>query len=76
MYKVNMFMDEDKMCMDKNKMYMDKINVCMQLGDKYATAYVIPQTYKNLFSINDAFENGTIFKDLYMPNYKCKKCNY
>lgn len=38
----------------------------------YAKAYVKPQPYENLFSINDVLKTGTIFKDLYMP-YHTKK---
>lgn len=35
--------------------------------DYYARAYVLPQLYENLFTINSAFKKGTIFKDLYRP---------
>lgn len=39
----------------------------------YAKAYVLPQEYENLFSINAAFKKGTIFKDLYDVSYKIYK---
>lgn len=39
---------------------------------QYATAYVLPQVYENLFSVDEAFHKGTIFKDLYRP-YKSKE---
>lgn len=35
--------------------------------DYYAKAYVLPQVYENLFTVNSAFKKGTIFKDLYKP---------
>ena len=35
--------------------------------DCYAKAYVLPQVYENLFTINSALKKGTIFKDLYKP---------
>lgn len=35
--------------------------------DVYGKAFVNPQPYENLFDINDAFNAGTIFKDLYNP---------
>lgn len=38
----------------------------------YAKAYILPQEYENLFSVNTAFEKGTIFKDLYDSYYKEK----
>ncbi len=34
---------------------------------QYARAYVRPQVYENLFSVDEALYKGTIFKDLYMP---------
>lgn len=40
---------------------------------EYARAYVVLQKYENLFSVNDAIEAGTIFRDLY-SSYK-KKSN-
>ena len=39
---------------------------------KYACAFILPQTYENLFSVKDALSRGTIFKDLYRP-YNEKK---
>ncbi len=33
----------------------------------YAKAYVIPQLYENLFSIEEDLIKGTIFMDLYRP---------
>lgn len=39
----------------------------------YAKAYILPQEYENLFSINAAFKKGTIFKDLYDVSYKTYK---
>lgn len=39
---------------------------------EYAQAYILPQKYGNLYSANEGFWKGTIFKDLYRP-YKCKK---
>lgn len=41
----------------------------------YARAYILPQVYENLYTIKDAFEKGTIFKDLYMPYYEKIKFN-
>lgn len=38
----------------------------------YAKAYILPQEYENLFSVNAAFKKGTIFKDLYRPYYTKK----
>ena len=34
---------------------------------QYARAYIRPQIYENLFSVDEALCRGTIFKDLYMP---------
>lgn len=72
-------MYKDNMCSNKDKVSINKLDVCMQISNEYATAYVIPQAYGNLFSVNEAFEVGTIFKDLDIP-YKeekqVKKCNY
>ncbi len=34
---------------------------------KYACAFILPQSYRNLYSIDDALKMGTIFKDLYRP---------
>lgn len=34
---------------------------------RYAEAFVIPQKYENLFSLSEAINIGTIFKDLYIP---------
>lgn len=31
----------------------------------YAKAYIPPQIYENLFSIDDVLKTGTIFMDLY-----------
>ena len=31
----------------------------------YAKAYIPPQPYENLFSIDDVLKTGTIFMDLY-----------
>ncbi|MBY0756913.1 spore coat associated protein CotJA [Clostridium sardiniense] len=36
----------------------------------YAKAYVLPQLYENLFTINSALKKGTIFKDLYKPYHE------
>ena len=36
----------------------------------YAKAYILPQKYENIYSINTAFKKGTIFKDLYRPYHK------
>lgn len=33
----------------------------------YAKACIVLQPYQSLFSINSAFDAGTIFKDLYSP---------
>lgn len=41
----------------------------------YARAYILPQVYENLYTIKDAFEKGTIFKDLSMPYYEKTKSN-
>lgn len=38
--------------------------------DYYAKAYVLPQVYENLFTVNSAFKKGTIFKDLYKPYHE------
>ena len=38
--------------------------------DYYAKAYVLPQLYKNLFTVNSALNKGTIFKDLYKPYHR------
>lgn len=38
--------------------------------DYYAKAYVLPQLYENLFTVNSAFKKGTIFKDLYKPYHE------
>lgn len=40
---------------------------------EYARAYILPQKYENLYSINRGFERGTIFKDLYRPYKEEKK---
>lgn len=45
-------------------MYRDENSFCIT---EYAKAFVLPQTYQNLFSVEEAFPRGTIFKDLYMP---------
>lgn len=47
---------------------------------EYARAYIKPQPYENLFSVEEAFTKGTIFKSLYMPykenkNWKSSNCN-
>lgn len=72
-------MYRENKCSNNNKMSTKKLDVCLQISNKYATAYVIPQAYENLFSVNEAFEIGTIFKDLDVP-YKeekqVKMCNY
>lgn len=39
---------------------------------KYACAFILPQTYENLFMVKDALSKGTIFMDLYSP-YQEKK---
>lgn len=33
----------------------------------YAKAYIVPQPYEHLFNIDEAFDAGTIFRDLYSP---------
>ena len=37
---------------------------------EYATAYIVPQEYENLFSMKDILKTGTIFMDLYRPYVK------
>ncbi|MDU4890569.1 MAG: spore coat associated protein CotJA [Clostridium sp.] len=43
---------------------------------KYACAFVLPQSFENLFCIDDAFKMGTIFKDLYRPYHPEKRSGY
>lgn len=45
---------------------------CKHEKMKYAKAYIKPQIYCNLFSIDDGFKKGTIFMELYCP-FKEKK---
>lgn len=45
----------------------DKIS-CTKM--EYARAYILPQEYENLYSVKEALEKGTIFKDLYRPYYE------
>lgn len=33
----------------------------------YAKAYIVLQPYEHLFNLDDAFDSGTIFRDLYSP---------
>ena len=47
-----------KNCYETHKVFAPKI---------YARANIYVQPYENLFSIDDAFAAGTIFKDLYSP---------
>ncbi len=44
---------------------------------KYACAFVLPQSFENLFCLDDAFKMGTIFKDLHRPYHSNKRsrCN-
>lgn len=42
----------------------------------YGRSYVLLQKYENLFSVKDAIESGTIFKDLYMPYNEKKRAIY
>ena len=42
----------------------------------YAKAYILPQPYKNLFSIDDVLKTGTIFMDLYDAYDYHKKNKY
>ena len=44
--------------------------ICLE----YARAYILPQKYNNLYSINEALWRGTIFKDLYRPYKKESNC--
>lgn len=41
---------------------------------EYARAYILLQKYENLFSCKEAYNKGTIFKDLYV-SYDEKKKN-
>ncbi|MBQ6819751.1 MAG: spore coat associated protein CotJA [Clostridium sp.] len=50
--------DKDMNCYESYKVYNPHV---------YSKATVVVQPYKNLYCINDAFEAGTIFKDLYSP---------
>ena len=51
----------------------DMYNMCkakdndMYKSKEYARAYILPQKYENLFSCQEGFLMGTIFKDLYRP---------
>lgn len=36
---------------------------------EYARAYVLPQSYQNLFPVDKALWKGTIFEDLKLPYY-------
>ncbi|NFI93136.1 spore coat associated protein CotJA [Clostridium botulinum] len=40
---------------------------------EYARAFILPQTYENLFTCKEGFTKGTIFKDLYEPYDEKKK---
>ncbi|MFR1709790.1 MAG: spore coat associated protein CotJA [Clostridium sp.] len=40
---------------------------CSHRKMEYACAFILPQTYENLFLVKDALFRGTIFKDLYKP---------
>lgn len=40
----------------------------------YAKAFILPQKYEHLYSLDEAIKKGTIFKDLYKPYYKDEKC--
>ncbi len=54
---------------DYDKLMPDlKNNDCRK--DYYAKAYILPQLYENLFTVNSAFKKGTIFKDLYKPYHE------
>ena len=37
---------------------------------EYARAYILPQKYRNLYSVNEGLWKGTIFEDLYRPYKK------
>ncbi|KMT23212.1 spore coat associated protein CotJA [Clostridium cylindrosporum] len=52
-------------------MYQDKHkdHKCFCIKE-YAEAYVLPQVYENLFSVENAFKKGTIFMDLYRPYHQ------
>ena len=32
-----------------------------------ARAYIVPQKFENLYSLDEALENGTLYEDLYRP---------
>lgn len=34
---------------------------------EYARAYIVPQKFENLYSLDEALENGTLYEDLYRP---------
>lgn len=40
---------------------------CPVMNMCYAYSYVLPQTFTNIYSVNDALCNGTLFKDLNLP---------
>lgn len=50
--------DKNKNCYESYKLFNPPV---------YGKAYVKLQPYENLFNIDDAFNAGTIFKDLYNP---------
>lgn len=49
-------------------------NPCVKM--KYACAFVLPQSYENLYCLDDALKMGTIFKDLYRPYNPKKRSGY
>ena len=62
--------DMHNMCKAKDD---DMYNMCKAKDDdmykskEYARAYILPQKYENLFSCQEGYLMGTIFKDLYRP---------
>lgn len=55
----NIFCDSmSKNCYESYKVFNPNI---------YAKAYIVLQPYEHLFNLDEGFEAGTIFKDLYSP---------
>lgn len=42
-------------------------NQCSCANMRLARTYVLPQTYQNMFPIDESVSRGTAFKELYMP---------
>ena len=60
--------DDTKQILEKYNMHMD----CQENSSKcpemcLAYSYVLPQTFSNIYSVNDALCNGTLFKELNLP---------